>query len=63
VILTVKDEHQKEAALPPPMIFLKLSGSPIARLDRYVEQKVWASPGKTVTRAGAAMVLLEQALT
>jgi RecB family endonuclease NucS len=45
------------------MIFLKLSGSLIARLDRYVEQKVWASPGKTVTRAGAAMVLLEQALT
>jgi hypothetical protein len=61
-ILTVKDERQKEAALPPQMVFLKLPGALIARLDRYVEQKVIASPGKTVTRVDAAMGLLEQAL-
>jgi hypothetical protein len=62
-ILTVKDERQKEAALPPQVVFLKLPGALIARLDRYVEQKLIASPGKTVTRVDAAMGLLEQALT
>jgi hypothetical protein len=59
----VKDEHQQEATLPPQVAFLKLLGSLIARLNRYLEQKVGASPGKTVTRGDAAMVLLEKALT
>jgi Resolvase, N terminal domain len=62
-IITVNDERERLAALPPQTVLLTLPAAFIEPLDRYIERQAKASPGKTMTRTAAGSRLLEQGLT
>jgi hypothetical protein len=61
-ILTVREETQRLKTLPPQVVFLKLPGALIERLDRYVEWMTSESGAKTYTRAAAIQIILDQGL-